>query len=237
MKKFISSIFTMLLFVQSAFAQVGDDDLSKIYQLMNDKKYPEALAAHQAFFKDSKGTSLTAVRLSFGLANWAELGKVYPPAQAALAKMAAERKNAIYAGATDFDVFHEYTSINSYLNQSDESIETFLYVEKHFPKQVQTFYPLVEDILIAQKRYDIVKKYANDAIYEFENLRHYRENSLSQLRKGQAGYTLQQINADFDRKYKVLLETTEKIGQQEEASELKRRYDAYMNGNLLRKYH
>lgn len=237
MQKLISSIFAILLFVQSSFAQVGDDDLSKIYQLMNDKKYPEALVAHQAFFKDSKGTSLAAVRLSFGLASWAELGKVYPPAHSALEKLAAERKDAIYSGASDFDVFHEYTSINSYLNQSDESIETFLYVEKHFPKQTITFYPLVADVLIAKKRYDIVKKYADDAIYQFESLRYYRENSLSQLRKGQAGYSLQQINAEFDQKYKVLLETTEKIGQQDEATELKRRYDTYMNGNLLRKYH
>lgn len=237
MSKIIISIFAMLLFAQSTFAQVGEDDLSKIDTLIEEKKYAEALAAHQKYFNDSKGTSYSGVRLSFGLSSWAELGKTYPPAHMALAQLATERKNIIHAGKADFDVFHEYTSINSYINRQDESIETFLYVEKHHPQQVQRLYPLVEDILIAKKQYDIIKKYASDPIYEFEGLRNNRERSLSQLRKKQPGYTLEQINAEFDQKYKTLLETTEKIGMPEEAAELKRRYDSYIRGNLLRKYH
>lgn len=237
MKKIISSIFAILLFAQSAFAQVGEDDLSKIYTLMGEKKYAEALAAHQKYFKDSKGTSASAVRLSFGLGSWAELGKVYPPAHMALVQLAAERKNIIYAGTADFEVFQEYTSINSYINRQDESIETFQYVEKNYPQQVQHIYPLVEDILIAKKQYDIIKKNIGDPIYEFEGIRNSREYSLSQLRKKQPGYTLEQINAEFENKYKTLLETAEKIGLNEEAAELKRRYDSYVPGNLLRKYH
>lgn len=237
MKNLIILIFTTLLFMQGAFAQVGADDLSKIDQLMSEKKYTEALAAHQKYFKDSKGTSYSGVRLSFGLSSWAELGEVYPPAHMALAQMATKRKNIIYAGNADFDVFQEYTSINSYIHRQDESIETFLYVEKNYPQQVQRLYPLVEDILIAKKEYDIIKKYAGDPIFEFEDLRNNRERSLSQLRKKQNGYTLEQINAELDQKYKTLLETTEKIGMQDEAAELKRRYDGYMRGNLLRKYH
>ena len=237
MNKIIASIFTLLLFAQSAFAQVGEDDLSKIYTLMGEKKYAEALAAHQKYFKNSKGTSASAVRLSFGLGSWAELGKVYPPAHMALAQLATERKNIIYAGKADFDAFQEYTSINSYIDRHDESIETFLYVEKNYPKQGQHLYPLVEDILITKKQYDIIKKYVGDPIYEFERIRNSREYSLSQLRKKQPGYTLEQANAEFEKKYKTLLETTEKIGLNEEAAELKRRYDGYMRGNLLRKYH
>ena len=62
---------------------------------IDEKKYEEALEAHEKFFAESKGTSLSAVRTSFGLSNWAELGKVYPPAQKALVEMAAERKNII----------------------------------------------------------------------------------------------------------------------------------------------
>lgn len=237
MNKIITSIFAILLFAQGSLAQPGENDLSEIYVLIGEKKYAEALAAHQKYFKNSKGTSSSAVRLSFGLGSWAELGKVYPPAHMALAQLATERKNIIYAGKAEFDLFHEYTSINSYIDRQDESVETFLYVEKHYPTQVQEFYPLVEDILIAKKQYDILKKYAGDPIYTFEDLRNSREYSLSQLRKNHNGYSLEKINAEFDQKYKTLLETTEKIGSNEEAAELKRRYDDYMTGNLLRKYH
>ena len=237
MNKFVASILVVLLCSQIAFAQVGEDDLSKIYALMVDEKYPEALAAHQKYFKDSKGTSASGVRLSFGLSSWAELGKVYPPAHMALAQMATERKNSIYAGKADFGMFQEYSSINSYIDRQDESVETFLYVEKHYPAQTQDFFPLIEDTLISKKQYDIIKKYARDPILEFENLRNRREYSLSYLRKDSNNYSLDQINTDFDQRYKVLLETTEKIGLNEEAAEIKRRYDGYMKGNLLRKYH
>jgi hypothetical protein len=237
MKYLLFSIFALLLLGQSTFAEVGEDSLSKIYTLISEKKYPEALAAHQQYFKDTKGTSYSAVRLSFGLGSWAELGKLYPPAHMALVQLAADRKKIIYAGKADFNVLQEYTSINSYIERQDESIETFHYVERHFPEQVQNFYPLLEDTLIAKKQYAVIKKYAGDAIYSFESLRNSREYSLSQLRKNQQGYKLESINLEFEKKFKTLLETTEKIGMQDEALEIQRRYDSYMNGNLIRKYH
>lgn len=237
MKRIIVLMMFAFLFSHSSLAKVDDNELSKIYTLVADKKYAEALAAHQQYFKDAKGTSYAAVRLSFGLASWADLGKAYPPAHMALVQLAVERKAIIHAGTADFDTLQEYVSINSYINRQNDSVETFLFVSKKYPEQAQHFYSLVKDILIANERYDIVKKYADDPILEFENLRFQREHSLGYLRKKSEAYTLEQINSDFDKKYQALLKTAEKIGLYDEAEEIKRRYDGYMKGNLLRKYH
>lgn len=237
MKNLMAIFILLFLFSSYTFASVEEDDLSRIYVLINEKKYEEALEAHKKYFKDSKGTSAAGVRLSFGLSSWAELGKVYPPAHMALLQMAAERKDLIYSGKAEFDDFQEYESINSYINRQGDTIETFFYLEKHFPQQAQRLFPLVEDLFVAKKQYEVIKKYAGDPIYEFENLRNRREYSLSQLRNKSMGYSLTQINTEFNEKYQTLLETTEQIGLLEEADELKRRYDGYMKGNVLRKYH
>lgn len=237
MKKLIALFIAAFLLAPYVVAKAAEDELSRIYKLMNEKKYSEALAAHQKYFKETNGTSVSAVRLSFGLSSWAELGKVYPPAHMALVQLASERKSIIYAGNADFNIFQEYTSINSYINRQDETVETFLYVEKQHPEQIEQLYPLVEDVLVAKKHYGIIKKYAGDPILEFENLRNSREHSLSFFRKKGNSYTLEQINTDFDNRYQLLLETTQKIDMHEESEELKRRYDGYMKGNLLRKYH
>ena len=238
MKKTILTLLAIFLISNIAYAEVDLEYLQNIDKLVSEKKYQQALEAHQYFFEESKKSSgMGGVRVSFALASWAQLGSVYPPALIALSKISEEHKFLILSGKGTFYIFQEYQSINSYIGKNNETLETFLTADKKFPSQATEYYLSAKELLIAEKKFDIIKKYANDPIYEYESIRNDRERSLSQLRKKSTGYNIASINSEFEAKVKTLINVTLKIGLQEEAEEIKRRSESYMNGNLLRKYY
>ena len=238
MKKIIFAFLGICLLSQISFAKVSTNDLREIDDLIFEKKYSEALEAHKKFFEESKSASgLGGVRLSFALASWAKLGRLYTPANEALTNIAENLKTKIYSGSGDFDIFQEYEAINSYINKNEETLKAFKLVASKYPEQVNSFYLVVRRVLIEEEQFNLIKKYENDPIYEYETSRHQREYALSQLRKKNLGYKLDSINSTFEEQVKKLIEITEKIGYQEEANEIKNRYENYFNGNLIKKYH
>lgn len=237
MTKLIALLLSVLI-SSVCYAEVTFDDLLSIRKLEEQHKYPEALVAYKKFFEESKNvTGMNGVRLSFGLGAWAEFGEKYPPAKAVLFHMADERKKQLLNGNGNFDVFQEYSAINQYLLQDSDTVNTFIEIDKKFPEAAKLFFISMKGLLAERKQYDLLKKYTEDPIYDYEGLRNNREYNLSQFRKNSTQRTLEQINEEFTQKVKTLIETTEKIGMQDEAKEIKARYDAYMIGNLLRKYH
>ncbi len=77
----------------------------------------------------------------------------------------------------------------------------------------------------------------NDPIFIYENIRHRRELDLSWFRAKSSTRTIQEINSDFETEVKELIDITTKIGMQDEADEIKNRFESYFNGNLKRKYY
>lgn len=116
-------------------------------------------------------------------------------------------------------------------------MDTFIEIDKKFPEEAKQSYFTAKSLLVEYKQYDLLKKYGDDPIYDYEGLRNNREYELSQLRKNPDQMNLDQINEDFTKKVKTLVETSEKIGMPDEAKEINARFNAHMNGNLLRKYH
>jgi hypothetical protein len=238
MKKTILTLLAAFLISNISYAEVDLAYLQNIDKLVAEKKYQQALEAHQYFFEESKKSSgMGGVRVSFALSSWAQLGSVYPPALIALSKIASEHKALILSGKGSFYIFQEYHSINSYIGKNSETLETFLTADKKYPSQAKDYYLSVKELLISEGKFDIIKKYANDPIYEYESIRNERERALSQLRQKVAGNTIEAINSEFEVKVKGLIEVTQKIGMQAEAEEIKRRSESYINGNLLRKYY
>ncbi len=238
MKKIISVFITIFFSINFAQANVDTEYLKYIYKLIEDKQYQKAFEEHQYFFEESKKSPrLGAVRTSYGLSSWADLGKVYPPAHAALVKMSSERKSLILSGEKSFDVFQEYAAINRYIGKNKETIDTFLTVDKKLPDNAKRFYLITEKLLVEEKQFDVVKKYLNDPIFKYENIRHRRELDLSWFRAKSSTRTIQEINSDFETEVKELIDITTKIGMQDEADEIKNRFESYFNGNLKRKYY
>lgn len=238
MKKIATLFIVFLISVNFAWAQGTMDDLEHIRQLTQEKKYPEALAAHQQFFEASRSASgMAGVRLSFALFDWVDLGKAYPPAMDALNDLSASHRKIIQEGKSDFGVFHEYKAINDVLDKGKETVATFIQLEKNFPDQAAGYYPAMKKLLVQEKQLDVVARNANDPIYEYETIRHSREQSLSQMRKNKRFYELPFINTQFNKDVKALIDVTSKTGMKAEAEEIENRAAIYMEGNLTRKYH
>lgn len=237
MKKLLHSIILFLISTQYTFASLDNDYLTKVKKMVTDRQYAQALDAYKYYFSESKKESaLGGVRLSFALSDWAELGKVYLPALDSLIAMSNERKTVLLAGKGNFDIFHEYNSINRYIGRDKETLDTFIAIDKNFPTQAASYYIVAKDIIIAAKRYDLVKRYTDDLIYAFESLRFSRESDLKMIRKKPDNFLLEHTNSQFEKNVKELIDVANQIGKQEEAAEINRRYTTYMKGNALSKF-
>ena len=237
MRKLILVLVAAFLCASFSYAEVDLAYLQNIDKLVADKQYQKALEAHEYFFEESKKSSgMGGVRVSFALSSWAQLGSLYPPALAALKRISDDHKALILSGKGSFNIFQEYQAINSYIDRNDETVQTFLTLDKKFPAQAPEFFLVSKDQLIVANKFDVVKRYYGDPIYEYESIRNSREYALSQLRKKAPGFNIDTINAEYEAKVKNLIEVTAKIGRQAEADEIRRRSSVYIRGNLLRKY-
>lgn len=234
MKKLLISA---LLFMSSqlAFAELDKNYLSQIDKMIGENQYEKALDAFRYYFKESKKeSSLGGVRLSFCLSAWVSLGKIYPPAMSELISMSNERKNLLLAGAGNSEMFQEYNAINRYIEKDNETLATFIEIEKNFPEQAASYHFFAKDLIINAKQYDLAKKYI-DPIYEFENLRFFRESELSSSRKNKYTFVNNQSDATFEKKVAELIELANKMGMKDAADDIKRRYKSYTLVSPLKK--
>jgi hypothetical protein len=79
--------------------------------------HDNALAHDQAWY---------GVRLSHALSEWAELGKIYPPARSAMESIRDASVKALREGSLDRDQFHDVESINAVLGHVDQTSALFV---------------------------------------------------------------------------------------------------------------
>jgi hypothetical protein len=111
-----------------------------------DGRHEEALREYEWFHDHAleDEPALYGVRLSFALANWVDLGKIYPPALASLQAVRDRKSARLRAGEGDRELFHDVEAIN-------ESLGDY-----------ECTYDLLVDIL--QQRPDLAKKCAGLAM-------------------------------------------------------------------------
>lgn len=131
-------------------------------------------------------------------------------------------------------MFMEYHSINSYIERDNETLATFIAIDKDFPEKAESYHFIAKDLIINTKRYDLAKKYI-DPIYEFENLRFRRESDLSYLRKSSSNIVNAQSEAVFEKNVNDLIELANQIGMKDGAADIKRRYASYILNSPLKK--
>jgi hypothetical protein len=124
-------------------------------------RYSDALAKHLWFHRNALtyNPALYGVRLSFALGYWRELSKKYPPALSALEDSREETAGKIRSGAGSRDDFHDFSSINEYLNEEAATTELFVWLDKNNPAFARTAYASAERALIESKNYQLCGKY------------------------------------------------------------------------------
>ena len=65
------------------------------------------------------------VRLSYALSSWLDLAKSYPPAREAFINTRDDTEAAFRADMSDFDLFHDATSLNRELGEASRTADLF----------------------------------------------------------------------------------------------------------------
>jgi hypothetical protein len=102
----------------------------------------------------------SAVRLSYGIMDWAKIGEIYPPAKTLLRYVANYAKNSLMNDPKDaYSLIHEYVSLNRVLERTDQSMSFFKWLDKHHPDVAIKNFHIFQDVLIKHEQYSLYNKY------------------------------------------------------------------------------
>lgn len=98
-------------------------------------RYEEALREHIWFHEHALDhePALYGVRLSFALADWIDLSKVYPEARLALEQMRDRKVAKLLRGEGDRATFHDVTRMNEFLDCEHATANLFVTIDATFP--------------------------------------------------------------------------------------------------------
>lgn len=170
MKLFASLVLTVLAINASAkeWTPPKNPDVKAIRDEAkadaNAGRYESALQKYLWWYENVNKyqPSMSAVRLSFGLSDWYQLGEVYPPALAKLKETrdrAAERIKSKIATRVSFDDFQEFAAINRELGENDKTVEMFKLVDEKNPEEAGLVFGVSKPALIKAKEYKLCGKY------------------------------------------------------------------------------
>jgi hypothetical protein len=125
------------------------------------KRYELALRKHVWFHEHALAVnpSLHAVRLSFALSYWLELGRKYPPALTKLKEIRDASQKKVMAGKETRESFEDLASINEQLGELSKTKEVFEALHAKDPKIAKEVFDLAQSSLIKYKEYKLVGKY------------------------------------------------------------------------------
>ncbi len=127
-------------------------------------RYDMALAKHLWFHQNvlKHDESYYGVRLSFALADWADLATVHPPAQAALARTRDEALDDFKGRRGEhsgYAAFHDFEAINESLGDEALTVATFVALDKQDPARAKDVFNLAQPALIRARQYGLCGKY------------------------------------------------------------------------------
>jgi hypothetical protein len=112
-------------------------------------RYEEALDGYIWFHENSENVpGLGGVRLSFALAYWVDLGRVYPPARTALEEIRDRKTKSILRGFRDVASFHDVVAINKHLGCERATYELFVALNSSSPALASNYSSLALPAII-----------------------------------------------------------------------------------------
>ena len=151
--------------------------LDEARELAGRGKFEEALQRYVWFHENAVRVqpSMGAVRRSFALAGWAELGEKYPKAREALVAVRDQDVATLRAGKGTVDSFADALSISNYLDETPVALDLFKQIDAEKPKLASRCYIYAEEALAAAKEYALCSKYITDPAGKFRlNIQVYR---------------------------------------------------------------
>lgn len=127
-------------------------------------RYEEALRDHVWFHDHAleEQPSLYGVRLSYALADWADLGKVHPPALVALKAIREAKSVRLLRGDGDRALFHDVKSIDDCLLEHQATHQLFVQLAKVNPELAQQCAELAMPSLVLAKDFALARTFIKD---------------------------------------------------------------------------
>lgn len=160
----------------------GQPDLQTVFlQAREDAaagRYADALAKRLWFHEHALDIdpAFAGVRLSYALQDWIELGKVYPPAMAALEELRQEYGRMLNAGTRgrrkiiDYRAinrvrheFIDYCAINRVLNRQADTAEAFEALAEKQPKLASAVFDVAISALVQTRKYALCSRFLEPA--------------------------------------------------------------------------
>jgi hypothetical protein len=148
----------------------------EVKTLMEQDLCEEALQRQIWYFNHAlQYGEVNPVRLSFGIMNWAELGRRYPKAKQALIEIRDRDTQEFAEGRGYFDLFMDVHSLNQYLGEDEATYSLFKRIEQSDPPLARQCFGVIEDLLVSHGEYDLCQGYIGDPQTAFESIRQSRE--------------------------------------------------------------
>ena len=159
--------------------------LNEARNAYKDKNYSIALSKYQWFYDNSIeiNKSFYGVRLSYCLNEWADLGKIYKPANEALIEL-KETTLSSFKEKLSQEAFHEYSCICGYLECSNEAYEEFLPLHKSNNNLAAKLFTYVYEYCASNKQWELCKKYLGNGHKQYKNTLETFDHMIEFSKKG-----------------------------------------------------
>lgn len=138
--------------------------LGAAYDLVRAGRHEEALREFQWLHENAlqECRSWAGVRLSYSLDAWARLGKVYPPARAALEAVCARDTALLLAGRGSRDLFLDVNAIQWVLGRQERTHALFVELERVDPELAQACAGVALTAIVATRDYALAERLLPD---------------------------------------------------------------------------
>src|SRR6267142_6887314 len=131
----------------------------------------EALDGYIWFHENSVDVpGMGGVRLSFALAYWMELARVYPPARTALEDIRDRKTRSILNGIRDIPFFHDVVAINRYLGCERATYELFVTLNSSAPVLAGVYASLAMPAIINSGDFNLARQHMPPPAEELNRL-------------------------------------------------------------------
>jgi hypothetical protein len=139
-------------------------------QLVKLQQYAGALEKYLWFHDHALDAdrSLAGVRLSYALAEWVDLGEVYPPARRALESVRDAKAESLKQGTYDASLFHDVASINRALGQVERTRHLFKTIADADRGVAEKCFHIALESLVHTKEFGLARTFMTDPRKEIE---------------------------------------------------------------------
>jgi tRNA A-37 threonylcarbamoyl transferase component Bud32 len=200
--------------------------LQEAHRFTGEGRYEEALQRHIWFHNHALEfePSQSAVRLSFAISYWAELGRRYPKAKDVLVDIRDRNTQKFEEGGGYFELFQEVAAINRELNQQAATLALFKSIEKQDTSLAKRCYFAVDNLLVERGEYELCARSIGDFQQRFEQNRYIRTRFSSTANRTPEANRSQldkEVNSTFINQSRTLVEILVGIGRKAEAEEIR----------------